>query len=197
MTNIGYVNYVLVNLVNSMVKNKHGFYSNGAKKNKYLQKKNMYYIIDQKSLSKYKKYVSSQQDCSEDQSDVNSGVAISSRRHTIVKPDIQIVSKFDHDSESIKNEQSDLSGNDSNSKHEPLQLNGVKPKKSISKWNKTKIEYQRAEADRISEIKAIKTLKRKLRKTRIQTTKLLTQKTKKGQPVMKNVIKHLLFKLHS
>uniref|UniRef100_A0A3B0MVI3 rRNA processing, putative n=1 Tax=Theileria annulata TaxID=5874 RepID=A0A3B0MVI3_THEAN len=198
----------------------YGAYWSGDIKNKHIQRKNKQYVIDQKYLTQYKK-ISHQNILNSVDSYNTLCKSISFENNNqynndnveIIKPIIETVylepSDQQNDEETIHNN-GEIYQLDSNSTQNIITninttvANPVNTSKSLNLNNHgiySKIIDKRKRLENksldeynkhIEELKTKKKERRKKKELRYERHRLLGTKTKKGQPIMKNVIKHLM-----
>ncbi|XP_955325.1 uncharacterized protein TA18680 [Theileria annulata] len=199
----------------------YGAYWSGDIKNKHIQRKNKQYVIDQKYLTQYKK-ISHQNIANSVDSYNTLCKSISFENNNlynndnveIIKPIIETVylepSDQQNDGETIHNNGERTKNLDSDSTQNIITdintavSNPVNTTKSVNVKNcgiyskiidkRKRFENKRSDEYKkhVEEMKMRKKERREKKKMRYERHRLLGTKTKKGQPIMKNVIKHLI-----
>ncbi|UKK01129.2 hypothetical protein MACK_001942 [Theileria orientalis] len=184
----------------------YGVYWSGDIKNKHIARKNQQYIRDQKYLHKYKKFKDqyAEQEPSqvtESHTEHSSSLISDFETPNLIKPQVEVtyLQLSDEDSPNNYNDSSPIADKphvspdvDEEDADEGSKLKGnvyskvLKKRRDIEK--KKKEEYDQ----KVEEIKKRKKEIRAKKQKRYERHRLLGARTKKGQPIMKNVIKHIM-----
>ncbi|UKJ88743.2 hypothetical protein MACJ_001988 [Theileria orientalis] len=188
----------------------YGVYWSGDIKNKHIARKNQQYIRDQKYLHKYKKFKdqSVEQESSQtSESHTENSTSLNSyiENPNLIKPHVELtyLELSDEDSPANHNDTSpvvdepdancdvDEDGPDEGTKQRGNVYSKVlKKRREIEKKKKEEYDHK------VEEIKKRKKEIRAKKQKRYERHRLLGARTKKGQPIMKNVIKHIMKKFN-